>query len=134
MSNGGPLAQAWDGTIPKPALTSSESGRRRRGQLESMVDTLCKTWLVIGTAVLMPEDCTAEWLTERAAAMDGLETSSGAVAAILHRWERMGYAQIRKKPLRFIGFTAHGLEVGFEELRRRERRRARGDYDTIKMG
>ncbi|WKW85511.1 DNA binding protein [Rhodococcus phage Reynauld] len=124
-----PLAKAWDGTMPKFAtFNEMPTGRRARGQLDDMVDVLCKMWMLTGTGgALMPEMCTSEWLTERTAAADGRETSPGAVAGILHRWRRIGYAIVRDKPLRFCGFTAAGLELGVEELNRQYRRRKLGD-------
>jgi hypothetical protein len=51
-------------------------------------------------------------------------TSSGAIDSVLKRWERIGFACLRKKPTRFTGFTPEGT-VGLEEFLRKHKRISR---------
>lgn len=121
------LAKRWDGTVPQfREFPELESGRRSRGQLEDMVDVLCKRWLVGGSSQDEHHRCTAEALAAASMAHDGRPTSTGAVSAILRKWAELGYAEVEEKPMRFVGLTARGMELGLEELYRLERRRRTG--------
>lgn len=51
--------------------------------------------------------------------------SSGAVAAALSRWEKIGFAQISEGPVAFIDYTDEARNVGITELKRRNREAAK---------
>ena len=124
------LAKAWDGSIPAfKKFEKNESGRRARGQLEDMVDVLCKVWIVKGPDNdQFPDLCYATWLAKMATSIDGIHTSPGAIAGILQKWEKIGYATIGIKPSRFIGYTKTGMELGLDEIYRRGKFRKTRHY------
>ncbi len=99
------------------------TGRRARGELEDMVDVLCRTYLVsLLTGLGSVEfDCTVEWLAAQCTLMDGRPTSSGAVLAVLQRWEELDYAVMARDPARFVTLTEKGMRLGLTETHRRAR-------------
>lgn len=105
--------------FPAPA-----SGQRARGELEDMVDVLCRLWLIM---LILGADvagrCTTEWLATACSRMDGRPTTPGAVGQILRRWEQLDYAVIAAKPARFVGLTEKGMKLGIVETHRRDRLR-----------
>lgn len=116
----------WDGTVPELGKWEpTDTGRRRRGELEEIVDMLCKRWIVVDLMAGTPE-CTSEWLAAEATKVDGKSTSTGGVTAILRRWANLGYAQVEDKPTRFVALTADGMARGRKELARRARVKAKG--------
>jgi len=91
-----------------------------------------KRWLT--TPELFEEQlCTAEWLRQLATDFDGKPTSSAAVARVLDRWVSVGYAIVKRKPIRFVDLTPEGRELGLAELYRRERRRRSAKRRGIKL-
>ena len=124
--NGMPtLAKKWDGNLPEiPTFPETESGRRRKGELEVMVDYVVKWWTVIYEDGYeeIPDQCTAEYIAQQCTALDGRPTSSGAVWKILTNWRDWDYAEIAEKPNRFIFFTENGMKLGLEEIHRRIKR------------
>lgn len=116
----------WDGTIPElRKWEPTATGRRARGELEDMVDMLCKRW-IMRDLLAGVEDCTSEWLAKEATELDGRSTSTGGITGILRRWDELGYAIIEDGPTRFVSFTAKGMQVGLAEMARRAKVRARG--------
>jgi hypothetical protein len=99
------------------------SDRRGRGYLAHDVNLLLKQ-VVTGEVQLA-----GKWgsrLTPRAIArllqeVDGLDElpSSGAIADILKRWNKIGYADILSGPLQFRDFTEEGRKYGLDEMNRR---------------
>lgn len=82
------------------SFAPTESGRRARGQLEYEVLAVCRRWLADEF------DWPACYPKEIAEIIDKNEPpSTGAVSAVLARWERMGFAEYQHKPIAFLKFT-----------------------------
>lgn len=126
------LARSWDGTVPVvPAFPPAPSGRRARGELEAIVDMLCKRWMIDATG---PMYCSAEWLREEATKHDGRPTTSAAIGRILEKWVEVGYATMERKPIRFVNLTAEGIQLGLAELYRREKRKRKRYQASVYRG
>lgn len=72
----------------------------------------------------LPEDRTAtpHVIAKIVASRKGEEApSTGAVAAVLHRWVKLGFITVHSKPLAFKGFTAAGRKHGLAGLREKAR-------------
>lgn len=94
----------------------TEGGRTRKGDLEYAVQRVCLDW-----NVEKAEYCTVKYISEtvfanESAALDK-PPSLGAVAAVLSRWEKYGYALLGTKPVRFVMLTPQGREKGLEWCR-----------------
>lgn len=95
--------------------TDQPYARRVRGQLEADVKMITDKH-VLGTLTL-PEGAamTPHFIALALQKEESLASppSTGAVAAILQRWVRIGYATVTEKPFAFEGYTqaahAHGL-------------------------
>lgn len=120
------LAKKWDGKLPEiPTFPETESGRRRKGELEVMVDYVVKAWTVFSEgdcSMGIPDQCTAEYIAQECTALDGRPTSSGAVWKVLVNWRDWDYAEVAEKPNRFVMFTENGLKLGLDEIHRRIKR------------
>lgn len=126
------LARAWDGTVPAvPEFPPNASNRRARGELEAIIDMLCKRWMVNATG---PMYCSAEWLSYEATKYDGRPTTSAAVGRILEKWENVGYAKTDRKPIRFVRLTPDGVQLGLAELYRREKRKRKRYQASVYRG
>lgn len=95
----------------------SPSGRTRKGLLDNWVEFVVKLWQ------LDPKnDCTPVWISETIATCFGVPNPSvGAIDAVLKRWEEVQYAQMAKKPTRFVDFTPEGKRLGLEVLKEKNR-------------
>lgn len=97
--------------------------RRGRGFLATDVYIVCRDFVAgeftLEEGKFMSPYIIARILKEK----DDLDKapSSGAVAAVLHRWEDWGFAVCRQEPFAFTDFTTEGRELGlqkFLEMRR----------------
>ncbi|MFD5451633.1 MULTISPECIES: hypothetical protein [Streptomyces] len=89
-----------------------EAGYRPRNQLLYDVKIAVDMWVIGG----FPE---IEVLNTSAIASlvnEKMPPSTGAITNILRRWERVGFANIGEKPLRFLSYTKVGVEQGFDAL------------------
>lgn len=82
------------------SFAPTESGRRARGQLEYEVLAVCRRWLADEFDWVA---CYPKFIVE---VIDKNEPpSTGAVAAVFARWEKMGFAEYQHKPIAFLKFT-----------------------------
>lgn len=130
-------SEKWDWNVPEiPTFEETESGRRRRGELECLVDYVVKEWLVGPSADEIVDEeyvkdiyqesgfCTTEYIAHRCTELDGHNTSSGAVWKVLTHFKEIGYADINTQPNRFECLTTLGLNKGLKQLEE-EHKRAR---------
>jgi hypothetical protein len=73
------------------------------------------------------ELCTPNYISDEIARLHHVPPpSTGAIHAVLNRWEAQGFAIIGHKPMRFISYTVDGLKIGLdgckEVYKRRQRR------------
>lgn len=129
------LAEQWRGEIPEILnFPPTESGRRARGQLGNLLDHICKSWLMGGVSKGYPEMCTAEWLAKAVTELDGKPVSTGAIARVLHKWKEVDYAVVEEGPLRFVGLSAQGMKLGFDEIERRKKKKSKHfDWDAAAL-
>lgn len=121
---GTPIALQRDaaGILP-PMVTRSfdptPTGRSARGELESWVRQATDMWVV--ESALDPNwkhVCTPAWISEEIAKEHGVKApSTGAVTAVLDRWRVIGFAYVERGPLRLLGYTEAGKEIGLEALK-----------------
>lgn len=98
------------------------TGRAARGQLEAWVKTACDVWLVDEPGF----PCTPVYLSEEISREEGIaKPSVGAISAVFERWVKIGFAEIEKKPTRFMRYTDEGIELGLEKLKERVKRHER---------
>lgn len=127
------LRKGWDGKVPNvPLFASTDSGRRARGELEAICDMLIKRWMTSEYEAV--PYCTAEWLAQEATKHDGRPTTSAATARVLDRWVEIGYAYRGSRPIRFIGLTQEGVDIGLAELYRRQKRVKRRRIEAARRG
>lgn len=102
--------------------SATPTGRAGRGELEVNVKHWCDRWVLD-----QPEEsCTPTWISEKIAHDLGIKPPSvGAIGAVFDRWTAYGFALIGKKPVRFIGYTNEGVELGLEALKMRHRQRSK---------
>lgn len=101
------------------------TGRRAKGQLEYEVLSICSSYL-------KGEYDDIEELTPVVIARlvdDRNPPSVGAVGAIFDRWEKLGFAVIERKPIRFISYTIEGMQVGLDNMKVAAKRR-----EKLKLG
>lgn len=124
------LAEAWNGTTVPPVMEfpPTESGRRARGELESMIEHIVKDWFVNHQADTI---CTAEYITRRCIEIDGRPTASDSVWNVLKKWEQIGFCKVAERPRRFYSFEIGAFRKGLPELYRQHKRKVR---NTKKFG
>lgn len=92
--------------------------RRSPGLLSLDIDLICRDY--VKGEISLPEGkyMTPYYLGKILKETDGLEQqpSTGAVAAILKRWEEQGYAVCRRNPHAFVSYTDLGHQLGFEKF------------------
>lgn len=95
------------------------TGRAARGELESWVKIKCDEWLIERYQML----CTPAWLANEIAYDQGIKAPSvGAISAIFDRWVKLGFAQVAKKPTRFLAYTDEGKKLGLDGMKTRAKR------------
>lgn len=95
------------------------TGRAARGQLEAWVKNQCDIWLVEQYDFL----CTPAWISEEIAKAEAINPPSvGAIGAVFDRWVKLGFAEVEKKPVRFIKYTEQGIKLGLEGLKLKAKR------------
>lgn len=122
--------ERWDGCVPEiPTFEETADGRRRKGELEILVDYIIKEWIVydddeLDYDITVPTECTAEYIARRAEEIDGRPTSSDAVWRALKKMRDLGYVDIKEeRPHRFLCLTEAGLSKGFKQLLEEDKRR-----------
>lgn len=113
------------------------SGYRRKGQLEDSVQEVCTGYL----KGEYESDGNGDMTTKHIAALIDAENppSPGAVQAVLERWEKLGYAEMRRKPVGFQMLTVEGMEKGLRRMqqeaaakRKVERKRSRATSNRFR--
>lgn len=87
--------------------------RRARGELEAQVKKVTDHYTLNGS---LPSGETAPataWrICNAIKAMFGSMPSTGAVSAVLDRWEAIGFATMSAKPRAFADYTQKGRDLG----------------------
>ena len=113
-----PLPEAVPATVRR-TYTPTATGRAARGELESWVKEQCDIWIV--EAEEFP--CTPAYLSEEIGRVQGIKPPSvGAISAVFERWVKMGFANIEKKPTRFVSYTADGIRLGLDGCKDKAKR------------
>lgn len=122
------VAPARDHGIPvEPARHAPDertpSGYRRKGQLEDSVNEVCTGWLK-GT---YQADENGDMTTKHIAHLIDPENppSPGAVQSVLQRWEKLGYAEMRHKPVGFQMLTIEGMQKGLHAMKEADKAKRR---------
>jgi hypothetical protein len=109
-----PLGAASSQSTAPLASRRTPTGRAARGGLEAQVWEACRRWADMPSHAHIL--CTPKLTAEDIAEKYKIPTpSSGAIAAVWDRWEKLGFAEQAKKPLRFTGFTGNS---SWEHLQR----------------
>lgn len=130
--------EKWDWNVPEiPTFLETDSGRRRKGELEVLVDYVIKEWMVeVDYGDKSAGWCTAEYIAKRCTELDGRPTSSGAVWKILTHFKSIGYAELDTSPNRFFTLTELGLSTGLRQLlevEKREKKKAKRNSEIEKF-
>lgn len=108
-------------SITRP-YNSTPTGRNARGELESYVREVCDAWL-IDKDFYKGAPCTPKFISAEIAHNKGISPpSTGAIDAVLKRWQKVGFATLDVKPSRFMSYTEAGIKYGLEELKARLKR------------
>jgi hypothetical protein len=113
-------------TEPTEDQRIAANDRRKRGELESNVEVVCRLWLDKHLAAV--NELTTNWI---ALLIDASEPpSQGAIHAVLTRWSEHGYAKVEHKPFRFIEFmpsvAENGIAAAKQAHEREKNARAKG--------
>lgn len=105
---------------PSPVVPIQERAIRGRppGQLELEVKLICDA-MILGVAATTDRELKPVTISRLIDANN--PPSTGAVTNILRGWARIGFATIKEEPVRFVGYTNAGIELGIEPLREREK-------------
>jgi hypothetical protein len=110
--------------VERHSYGPTESGRAARGELEGQVNNICIIWVV--EAEQFP--CTPQYVSEEIARLKGIKSpSTGAISAVFDRWEKIGYAEIGRKPIRFLAFTDQAIEHGLEWVKTKAKKRGKSN-------
>lgn len=92
---------------------------RAAGQLEDEVRGICNRFLQ--REFPDEEYCTPKFIAQQIYLETDAATmpSVGAIGAAFDRWEKIGFAIVKKNPVRFVSFTVEGLTLGLEVLKNR---------------
>lgn len=104
---------------------SPYSNRRPRGWLVTDVKRICDEYVKGNVKVTDGKPLSPYRIAKLIQETEMLSEapSSGAVAAVLKRWEAMGFAVMTKNPFGFKDYTEEGQRLGLEEMSRRARKR-----------
>lgn len=114
---------------------SDASARRGRGELEAQVKEITEAYEKDESSAGLPEGKTLT--PHRIAQIIGEQNggdapSSGAVAAILNRWNEYGYALLHDKPLAFKRTSAKGQKEGLDSLKEKHREAKKAERAAAK--
>lgn len=117
-----PTPAPTDTSTPAEDDTTAEPARRSRGMLE--MDVKAVTDLYVQGKLTLPEGATALTPHFIGLAIKETETtapSTGAIAAVLNRWEECGYIEVSEKPRGFVNYTDAARTDGLAALKERLR-------------
>lgn len=99
------------------------SGYRRKGQLEDSVNEVCTGYLKGKYKADENGDMTTKHI---AYLIDPEEPPSpGAIQSVLQRWEKLGYAEMRRKPVGFQMLTVEGMQKGLHAMKEADKAKRR---------
>lgn len=117
--------------VRRASYGPTSSGRAARGELEHQVNQTCITYSVEEYRV----HCTPQFVSQEIAKTYGIkEPSTGAVDAVFKRWEQIGYAEIGRKPTRFIKFTEKGVELGLDRMKEQAKHQNKAKAAAMRRG
>lgn len=93
------------------------AGGRARGQLEDEVRRVCNRYMAGEIEGLLTTKLIATEIDK------DNPPSQGAIGAVLLRWGKIGFADVRLGPMRFAGYTIEGMKEGLEKLKAKAKRR-----------
>lgn len=92
---------------------------RAAGQLEDEIRGVCNRFL----QGEFPDEemCTPKFVAQKITEETNTEKtpSIGAIGAAFDRWEKIGFAIIKKGPVRFVSFTVEGMTLGLEAMKQK---------------
>jgi hypothetical protein len=97
----------------EPSFEETPTGRAPRGQLEYRVKQVTDAWLNESD----PVQCTTKYIAAHILETHGVNSSVGAIYAVLDRWRKCGYCDLDENPFRFVGLTIAGMEHGLDWCR-----------------
>lgn len=105
------------------------AGFRRKGQLEESVNEVCTGYLKGNYEA----DENGDMTTKHIAYLIDPENppSPGAVQSVLQRWAKLGYAEMRSKPVGFQMLTVEGMTKGLHKMQ--EEAKAKRKVERRKM-
>jgi len=104
---------------PEDAADADQKERRTRGGLEADVKVITDRFVTEDIVLPEGQSLTPHRIGKAIKDFNGLDQapSTGAVAAVLARWEKIGFAEIDDKPLAFIDYTEAGRQKGLSALK-----------------
>lgn len=114
---------------------SDAEARRGRGELEAQVKEITDAYEADNSSVDLPEGktLTPHMIAKLIADKTGDDApSSGAVAAILKRWDEYGFALTHDKPLAFKRYSAKGQKEGLDALKEKHREAKKAERAAAK--
>ena len=130
-------ATALEGTTPTPPeaphapLTArrTDTGRAGRGTLEAQVWEQCCVFAAAGIPA------TPRMLSELIAKKYSIPLpSTGAIGAVFDRWVKYEFAEVERKPLRFVGWTGDGEWETLEKAKAAQKQGARKAASMTRRG
>jgi hypothetical protein len=102
----------------KRTFAPTSSGVSAKGELEAKVLEVCNDW-----ALLQPSfKCLPAYISDTIQVIHNCKPPSvGAIGAVFDRWVAIGFADCRRKPVRFEGFTEQGVKLGLEGCKEKAR-------------
>lgn len=96
-----------------------ENGRRTRGELEQDIKRIADAYVTGELELGEGETLTPYRIAKAIQKAQSLDAhpSPGAVTATLKRWNDLGFAVLKDKPLAFEDYTEEGREVGLTEMK-----------------
>lgn len=109
--------------------TESNTDRRSRGLLEADVKTITDEFATGKIELKEGEHLTPHRIAKLIQEKDSLEKppSTGAVAAVLGRWQEYGFAVVNPKPLAFVDYTDDARNVGLTALKEQHSNKLRAE-------
>lgn len=105
------------GVVPGAVVkqfNKTPSGRAARGQLEAMVKEVTDTWVIENDR----HPCTPDYVSAEIAKLHKIDAPNPVgIHAVFRRWEKMNFATIEVKPVRFTGYTDEGVQRGLNVLK-----------------
>jgi hypothetical protein len=109
------IESADPATVPatiRRDYADTPSGRMAPGKLEDYVKEACDDWWANFPLSFCSPAWVCDWILDHK--LVEKRPSEGAVNSVFNRWEKIGFAVIARKPVRFQGYTQRGVELTLE--------------------